>query len=185
MERIVKVIGFSGSLRKDSFNSALLRVAAELMPEGSVLELVEWGHLPLYNSDLEVGGQPEAVLQLRAQVAAGDALLFATPEYNYSIPGGLKNAIDWLSRGKGQPFDNKPTAIMGASMGALGSARAQYHLRQVGVYLNMHFVNKPEVMIGAAHTKFDAEGKLTDDVAKKLIAQLLSNLVDAVRAQKG
>lgn len=177
----VHIVGLSGSLRQGSYNSGLLRAAGELLPEGASLEVLDWRALPVYDADLDSGGAPEVVAAFRERLLAADALLFATPEYNYSIPGGLKNAIDWASRGKPQPMDGKPAAIMGASMGMLGTARAQYHLRQVGVYLNLRFLNKPEVMVGAAHTKFDAEGRLTDELARKLIGQLLAGLVAEAR----
>jgi len=117
--------------------------------------------IPPYNEDVRAKGFPPAVESLRRQIAAADALLFATPEYNFSMAGVLKNAIDWASRPPDQPFAGKPVAMMGASVGMLGTARAQYHLRQVCVYLDMHPINKPEVLIAAAHTKFDAEGKDT------------------------
>lgn len=178
----VRILGFSGSLRAGSLNAALLRAAGELLPEGAVLEWADWRELPVYDQDLEAGGQaPPSVVRLREQVAAAHAVLFATPEYNYSVPGGLKNAIDWVSRARPQPFDGKPAALMGASMGLLGTARAQYHLRQIGVFLNLRFVNKPEVMVGAAHTKVDAEGRLTDETARKLIGQLVAALVAEAR----
>lgn len=178
----VRILGFSGSLRAGSLNAALLRAAGELLPEGAVLEWADWRELPVYDQDLESGGQaPPSVVRLREQVAAAHAVLFATPEYNYSVPGGLKNAIDWVSRARPQPFDGKPAALMGASMGLLGTARAQYHLRQIGVFLNLRFVNKPEVMVGAAHTKVDAEGRLTDETARKLIGQLVAALVAEAR----
>lgn len=178
----VRILGFSGSLRAGSLNAALLRAAGELLPEGAVLEWADWRELQVYDQDLESGGQaPPSVVRLREQVAAAHAVLFATPEYNYSVPGGLKNAIDWVSRARPQPFDGKPAALMGASMGLLGTARAQYHLRQIGVFLNLRFVNKPEVMVGAAHTKVDAEGRLTDETARKLIGQLVAALVAEAR----
>lgn len=181
MDHPVKIVGLCGSLRQGSYNRGLLRAAAELLPEGAELEIAAWDDLPVYDADLETAGPVAPAIRLRAQIAAADAVLFATPEYNYSVPGGLKNAIDWVSRGKPQPFDGKPAAIMGASMGALGTARAQYHLRQVGVYLNLQFVNRPEVMVGAAHTKFDASGRLTDETARALIGQLLVALVAGTR----
>lgn len=184
MDKNIRIIGLSGSLRQQSYNTGLLRAAVELLPAGATLEIAAWGDLPVYDQDIEAQGEaPAPVQRLRTQLAGADAVLFATPEYNYSIPGGLKNAIDWVSRARPLPFDGKPAAVMGASMGALGTARAQYHLRQVGVFLNLHFVNKPEVMVGAAHTKFDAEGRLTDELARKLIGQLLENLVAAARAR--
>jgi chromate reductase, NAD(P)H dehydrogenase (quinone) len=129
----IRVLGISGSLRRGSFNTAALRAARELVPTGMELEIYEGlREIPPYDDDLRQGqGYPPAVAELRARIKAADALLIATPEYNYSVPGVLKNAIDWASRPPEQPFDGKPIAIMGASPGALGTARAQYHLRQM------------------------------------------------------
>ena len=168
----------SGSLRLKSYNTAALRAAAELAPEG--VAIVEQGiaDIPLYNEDVKAAGFPAAVSRLQAAIASADAVLIATPEYNYSVSGVLKNAIDWVSRTEPQPFANKPVAIMGASPGALGTARAQYDLRKMFVYLDAHLLNKPEVMIGAAHTRFDADGKLTDDATRKFVASLVIALRD-------
>lgn len=172
----MKVVAISGSLREKSLNTAALRAAVGLAPEGMTIEAAAIGDLPLYNEDLREKGFPLPVARLRAELAAADALLFVTPEYNYSVPGVLKNAIDWASRPPDQPFDGKPVAVMGASPGALGSARAQYHLRQMLVYLNAHFVNRPEVMIGNATAKFDEAGQLTDEATKEFIRKLLEAL---------
>lgn len=171
--RRTTVLGISGSLRRGSFNTAALRAAQELAPEGMTIERCDISTLPLYNEDLRGAGFPPPVQRLRDQIAAADALLFVTPEYNYSMPGVLKNAIDWASRPPDQPFNDKPAAIMGASPGMIGTARAQYHLRQSCVFLNMHVVNKPEVMIGGAAGKFDAEGRLTDEPTRGFIRDLL------------
>ena len=174
----IKVLGICGSLRKGSFNAMALRAAQGLVPAGVTIETADIGALPLYNDDVRAAGYPPVVQSFREKIAAADALLFATPEYNYSISGVLKNAIDWGSRPPSQPFDGKPIAIMGASGGILGTARAQYHLRQMCVFLNMLPVNKPEVMIGHAQTRFDADGKLTDEATRGLIKQLLESLRD-------
>ena len=174
----IKVLGMSGSLRKASFNTMALHAAQALVPAGMTLETVGLGDLPLYNDDVRLAGYPPAVQAFRDRIAGADALLFVTPEYNYSVSGVLKNAIDWGSRPPSQPFDGKPVGIMGASGGILGTARAQYHLRQTCVFLNMHPVNKPEVMIGQAQTRFDANGKLTDETTAGLIKQLLESLRD-------
>lgn len=155
----------------------LLRAAEELAPEGVSFSTVDIGGLPLYNEDIRAQGFPPAVEEIRSQVRAAHALVFATPEYNYSIPGVLKNAIDWASRPPDQPFNGKPAAIMGASPSMLGSARAQYHLRQVCVYLNILPINQPEVFVAAANRKFDADGRLSDEPARKLVAQLMQSLV--------
>jgi len=174
----LKVLGISGSLRKGSFNTMALRAAQGLAPAGMTIETAEVGNLPLYNDDIRAAGYPPVVQAFRDKIAAADALLFVTPEYNYSISGVLKNAIDWGSRPPSQPFDGKPVAIMGASGGVLGTARAQYHLRQMCVFLNMLPVNKPEVMIGQAQTRFDAAGNLTDETTRGLVKQLLESLRD-------
>ena len=140
------------------------------------IDVADISAFPLYNEDVRAQGFPAAVQTFREQIAAADALLFVTPEYNYSVSGVLKNAIDWASRPPNQPFDGKPVAMMGASAGTLGTARAQYHLRQTCVFLNMCPVNKPEVMIPQAQNRFDAEGRLTDETAKGLIKQLMESL---------
>jgi chromate reductase len=173
----MKIVGISGSLRKGSYNSAALRAAQGLAPEGVTIEIAEIGDLPLYNDDMRVAGYPAAAERLRAQLGAADAVLFVTPEYNYSVSGVLKNAIDWASRPPDQPFDGMPVAVMGASGGILGTARAQYHLRQMMVFLNAYPLNKPEVMIGQAQTKFDEAGNLTDEGTKDFIRKLVEALV--------
>jgi chromate reductase, NAD(P)H dehydrogenase (quinone) len=178
---VVKVLGICGSLRKGSFNRAVLRAAAELLPEGTTLTVADIAAIPLYNEDVRQAGFPPPVQSVRETIAAADALLFATPEYNYSMPGVLKNAIDWASRPPDQPFNGKPVAIMGATSGLWGTSRAQYHLRQSCVFLNMLPINKPEVLIAQAPTKFDAEGRLTDQPTRDLIAQLLVALRDWTR----
>lgn len=177
----IRVLGFSGSLRKDSYNTAALRAAKELMPEGMELEIFDLSAIPLYNGDVEAQGFPPAVVRFHERIAASHGLLIATPEYNYSSPGVLKNAIDWASRPSGKaPLMRKPTAIFGASPGVFGSARAQYHLRQCFVGLDMPVVNKPEVMIGKAPEKFDAQGKLTDEKTKEVLRSLLVSLGNTV-----
>lgn len=175
---IVRVLGFSGSLRKESYNGAALRAAAELAPEGMVIETVDLSPIPLYNDDVYQRGFPPGVQDFRARISAADAVLIATPEYNYSVPGVLKNAIDWVSRPPDQPFNGKPLALMGASTGRFGTARGQYHLRQVFVFLNAHILNKPEVMITDARAKFDARGRLIDEPTRGFIRDLLVALRD-------
>ncbi|HVB69211.1 MAG TPA: NADPH-dependent FMN reductase [Acetobacteraceae bacterium] len=169
----VKILAISGSLRSSSFNTAALRAAMELAPSGMSIELHDIGDLPLYNDDVRAQGFPPPAQRLRERIKAADGVLFATPEYNYSVPGVLKNAIDWASRPPEQPFDGKPIAIMGASPGMLGTARAQYHLRQCFVFLNGHVLNRPEVMIGGAAGRFDAAGKLTDQATRDFLAAML------------
>jgi chromate reductase, NAD(P)H dehydrogenase (quinone) len=179
-----KILGISGSLRKGSYNTMALRAAQKLLPPGATMDTAEIGNLPLYNDDVRAAGYPPVVQAFRDKLAAADGLLIVTPEYNYSIPGVLKNAIDWGSRPPDQPFNNKPIAIMGASPGVIGTARAQYHMRQCFVFLNSWVVNKPEVMIGAANTRFNEAGELTDDNSKKLISDLLQALIVLARKVK-
>jgi chromate reductase, NAD(P)H dehydrogenase (quinone) len=178
MSKPVLILGIAGSLRRDSYNRATLRAATELVPEGAAIETFELDGIPGFNQD-EEQDPPAKVAELKRRVREADAILFVTPEYNYSVPGVLKNAIDWASRPYGDnAWDGKPAAIMGASIGAIGTARAQYHLRQMMVFLNMFPVNQPEVMIANASKRFDAQGKLTDDATKDFIRQLLQSLVD-------
>jgi chromate reductase, NAD(P)H dehydrogenase (quinone) len=173
----LRIFGFAGSLRRGSFNKALMRAAAELLPANVELEIFDLDGIPPFNADLEQQ-MPAAVREFKARVKAADALLIATPEYNYSMPGVLKNAIDWGSRPYGDNcFDDKPVAIMGASGGMLGTARAQYHLRQSCVFLNMHPLNRPEVMVPFAQDKIGQSGKLTDDQTRAKINELIAALV--------
>lgn len=184
MSAPLHILGISGSLRKNSLNSAALRAAGDLLPEGVTMEIFDLSAIPIYNDDVREQGYPSAVQALRDKIAAADAVLIATPEYNYSIPGVLKNAIDWASRPPSQPFDGKPIGIMGASPGVLGTARAQYHLRQVFVFMNGMVLNRPEVMIGGANTKFDAEGKLTDAATREFLQKFLVSLAAWTRRMK-
>jgi len=180
------VLGISGSLRKGSYNTALLRAASELLPEGMTLEVFDLSSIPLYNDDVRALGFPKPVQEFRDRIAAADALLISTPEYNFSIPGVLKNAIDWASRPPDPPLDGKPAAIMGASTGDFGTVRAQMHLRQVCVFCNMFPVNKPEVLVMRAREKFDASGRLIDETARGFVRDLLTALVDwTQRLQSG
>ncbi|MGQ0594857.1 MAG: NADPH-dependent FMN reductase [Gammaproteobacteria bacterium] len=178
MSTAIKVLGICGSLRKASYNAAALRAAQQLAPAGMVIESADISRLPLYNEDLRQQGFPAEVERLREQIRAADALLFVTPEYNYSIPGVLKNAVDWASRPPDQPFAGKPAAVMGASMSLFGSARAQYHLRQSLVFLDVHFLNKPEVMIAQAQERFDDQGTLTHEPTREFIVKLLAALAE-------
>jgi chromate reductase len=180
----IKVLGISGSLRGGSYNTATLRAARELVPPGMKIDTFDLAPIPLYNEDVRVKGFPSPVEELRSRIRAADALLLVTPEYNYSIPGVLKNAIDWASRPPDQPFEGKPIAILGASPSMLGTARCQYHLRQVFVFLNAHILNRPEIMIAEAPKKFDAEGRLTDDKARALIGKQLVALADWTKQLK-
>ena len=181
MTDTLTILGIAGSLRKDSYNRAALRAAQHLAPADATLEIFDLQGIPPFNQDDEQP-PPATVAALKTRIRAADAVLLVTPEYNYSIPGVLKNAIDWASRPYGDnAWDGKPVAVMGASVGTLGTARAQYHLRQVFVFLNMHALNRPEVMIGNAAQRFDAQGNLTDTTTQDLIRQLLRNLVDWTR----
>jgi chromate reductase len=172
----MKVLGISGSLRKGSYNSMALRAAQKLAPEGVSVEIADISRIPMYNDDVRAAGEPAEVAALKAQIRAADAVLLVTPEYNFSIPGVLKNTLDWMSRPPEPPFDGKPVAIMGASPGPVGTARVQYDLRKVLVFLNTFTVNKPEVFISNAATKFNAEGELVDDATAKFIGDLLVSL---------
>jgi chromate reductase, NAD(P)H dehydrogenase (quinone) len=179
MSEPIKVVAFCGSLRKASFNRMALNAFIERLPAGTSAQIIEidW---PLYNADIQAQGFPDKVQAAQKAMIEADGLVLVTPEYNYGPSGVLKNAIDWLSRMTPQPFAAKPIAMFGASGGVLGTARAQYQLRQIMVFLDGRPVNKPEVMIGAAQTRF-ADGKLTDEATGKLLADLGASLVLAVR----
>jgi chromate reductase len=169
----IKVLGFAGSLRKGSYNKALLRTALEELPEDIELEVFDLAGIPPYDQDLD-NDMPEKVLEFKRKIKAADAILIATPEYNYSVPGVLKNAIDWASRPPGDnSWDDKPVAIMSASIGMIAGARAQYHLRQTFVYINMHPVNRPEVMVPFVADKVDASGRVTDEKTREKVKELL------------
>jgi chromate reductase len=173
----ISILGFAGSLRKGSYNKALLRAAMEMIPESAQLEIFNLEGIPLFNQDME-NQPPEKVKEFKAKLRGADAILIATPEYNYSIPGVLKNAIDNASRPYGDnAFDGKPVAIMGASVGMLGTARSQYHLRQSLVFLNMYPLNKPEVMVPLAQEKIDQEGRVTDPKTREKIKELIDALI--------
>ena len=177
----VHILGFAGSLRKASFNRAALRAAAELLPPATTLEIADLDGIPPYNEDVEQQ-PPTEVTDLKNRIRNADAVLIATPEYNYSLPGVLKNALDWTSRPYGDTtWDGKPAAILSASISRFGGVRAQYHLRQVFVYLNVRPINRPEVMIGEAQKCFDAEGRLTDDTTREIIRDQLVKLVEWTR----
>ena len=178
MAHPMTILGIAGSLRRDSYNRAALRQAQQLVPAQARLAIFELDGIPPFNQD-EERQPPTQVVELKNRVRAANAILLVTPEYNYSVPGVLKNALDWASRPYGDnAWHDKPVAIMGASIGSLGTARAQYHLRQMFVFLNMHALNQPEVMISNAAQRFDEHGHLRDPVSRDLIQQLLRNLVD-------
>ena len=174
----IRVAGIVGSLREGSLNKGLLRAAAELAPAGMEIEIyTRLGDIPPYNDDVFMKGDPEPVADLKNFIGGADALLISTPEYNYGVPGVLKNAIDWASRpSDDNAWSGKPVAVIGASVGRLGTARAQYHLRQVFVTLNMYALNQPEAMISNASELFDAEGNLTDEKTRDHVRRLLNQL---------
>ncbi len=177
-------LGISGSLRRQSLNTAALRACIKLVSAGDTLSLADISAIPLYNEEIREQGLPAPVMTLRDQILKADAILIATPEYNYSIPGVLKNAIDWASRPPSQPFEGKPIALISASPGGFGGARAQYYLRQVFIYLNGLILNRPEAMISAAHTKFDAQGELTDSATADQLRAVLTGLAEWTRLVK-
>ena len=172
----VRILGISGSIRKGSYNTALLHAAKKTVPENSELEIFDISGIPEYNQDTE-NNPPEKVVWLKKKIKEADAILISTPEYNYSIPGVLKNAIDWASR-PDNPFDGKAAAIMSASVGAMGGSRAQYHLRQVFIFLNVYAVVKPEVIVTFASEKIGKDGELKDTEVQKRISLLLNKLVE-------
>lgn len=173
----LKILGIPGSLRRASFNRFALRAAQSLLPPGASLDIFDLEGIPPYNQDLEKE-PPARVVEMKSRVRAADAILFSTPEYNYSMSGVLKNAIDWASRPYGDnAWQGKPVAVMGASVGTLGSARAQYHLRQCFVFLSMYAVNQPEVRIANAAQCFNEQGELTDESSREQIRKLLAELV--------
>ena len=176
----VRILGIAGSLRAGSFNRMALKAAAELLPPGVEFETAEIGELPLFNQDIE-NDPPEPVTRFKAAVERADAVLFVSAEYNYSIPGVLKNAIDWGTRPPAKHvWRGRTAAVMGASPGMLGTARMQYHLRQVMINLGMQAVIQPEVMIAQAAQKF-ADGRLADEKSREMTAKLLAALADLTR----
>jgi chromate reductase len=181
MSSHVRILGIAGSLRRGSYNHAALRAAKLLVPENSEIDIFQLDEIPLFNEDDEKR-PPSSVLELRKRIRRANSVLIVTPEYNYSIPGVLKNAIDWASRPHGDSaWPGKSAAIMGASLGAIGTARAQYHLRQILVALNLFTLNQPEVVIADAARRFDENGNLIHEPTKQLIQELLRNLVDWTR----
>src|SRR5258706_10111053 len=173
----IRILGIAGSLRTGSYNAAALRAAVELAPAGVEIEIYDIDGFSGFNQDLD-HEPPAKVVEFKQKIRNSDAIIFSSPEYNYSVPGLLKNAIDWASRPYGDnAWDGKPAAIMGVSPGAIGTARMQYHLRQIMVFLNMHPLNRPEVMIGDCAKKFDEAGNLTDEKTRDFIRQMTESLV--------
>ena len=174
----MQILGISGSLRKSSLNTAALRACSELMPQGMSLRITSIGDLPLFNQDVFDAGIPEPATRLRAEIAAADGVLIASPEYNFSVSAALKNAIDWASRPPEQSWQDKPVAIFSVTPGPLGGARVQYDLRRMLGQLWAHVLPRPEVFIGMAASKFDAQGKLADETTRKFLTDLLNGFRD-------
>ena len=180
----ITILGIAGSLRKDSYNKGALRAAQQLCPEGARIEIYDIAGLPLFNQDEEKNPTAK-VTEFKQKIRAADAILISTAEYNYGMPGVLKNAIDVASRPYGDnAWSGKPIALMSAAMGAAGGIRAQYQLRQCFVFLNLEAVVQPEVAMSNAPSRFDDKSNLTDETSKKMIAQLLQNLVTKVRLSR-
>ena len=181
---VLRVLGFAGSLRRGSYNRALLRAAVELQPPGMEIATHDLAGLPLYNADLDVDGGPGAVVEFKRAIQQADALLIATPEYNYGVPGVLKNAIDWASRATPdnlRVLNGKPAAIVGASSGNSGTARSQLQLRQAFVYTQTYALAVPEMLVARCRDKFDAEGWLSDEPTREMLRKLLVALADWTR----
>jgi chromate reductase len=178
---VFNVVGFAGSLRRGSYNRALLRAATELAPPELHIVIHELDAIPLYNGDIEAAGTPQSVGQLRDAIREADGLLIATPEYNYGVPGVLKNTIDWLSRPpRNSALNGKVAALIGASPGIMGTARAQSQLRQAFVFTNTPTLLQPEVLVGHAHEKFDADGRLVHEATRDFLATFLQRFTDLI-----
>lgn len=179
---LLNILGFAGSLRRGSYNRALLRAAADLAPAGMAIEIFDLIEVPLYNGDVEAEGDPEPVARLKHAIAAADGVLMATPEYNHGVPGVMKNAVDWASRPPGAaPLGGKPVGIIGASPGITGSARGQSQLRQAFEFTNSVCMPQPELLVFKAHEKFDAEGRLTDAATAQYLGRYLAAFAAWVR----
>lgn len=177
MQSIMKILGISGGNRKGSFNTALLEAAKEMLPEHTELEIFDVSKFPLFSQDLETT-MPAEVRTFKKKIRAADAILFATPEHNFSIPATLKNALEWGNRPEiDNSWDGKPAAIVSASTGPRGGARAQMHLRQIMVDLNMYPINQPALFLAMAEGAFDSDLRLKDESVKKTLAAILQNLV--------
>ena len=186
MSHYIQLVGLSGSLRTGSYNTMLLKAAAQLLPADVSMDIVSIEEIPLYNGDLDLPvakQRPESVEHFRKMLSDADGILISSPEYNYSIPGGLKNAIDWASRGEDSPLLRKPVAVIGATTGLWGTVRMQMAFHNVFLFLDMKPVYKPEVMVAQAEKKFDKEGNLIDEMAKKLVKQKLEALKEMIHLQ--
>src|SRR5438045_130577 len=184
MAEQLKVLGVCGSARKASLSMAALRACKELAPAGLSISIANIGDIPMYNQDVFDAGIPQPAKRFYDEIAAADGVLIATPEYNFSLPPLLKNAIDWVSKMPKQPFDNKPIAVFSASQGPLGGARVQYDVRKILVQLWGLVLPRPEVFIGAAQTKFDKDGKLTDEATRKFLTDLLAGFKPWIERMK-
>lgn len=181
----MKILAISGSMRAASYNRMALNLARDVMPADCTMEIVELRDIPMFDGDALAKGYPESVQTLREKIRAADGVLIGQPEYNYSIPGVLKNALDWASRGTDQPFNMKPCAIISATQGPLGGARSQYDLRKVLLFMNALTLIKPEVFIGVVQNKFDASGKCTDEPTRKIVTEQMAAFRDwMIRAGK-
>lgn len=186
MSDFIQLIGLSGSLRKGSYNTMLLKAATQFLPADVSMDIVSIEDIPLYNADLDLPAakkRPGSVEHFRKMLTDADGILIASPEYNYSIPGGLKNAIDWASRGEDSPLLRKPIAVIGATTGLWGTTRMQISFHNIFLYLDMKPVYKPEVLVAQAEKKFDKEGNLIDEMAKKLLRQKLEALKEMIQLQ--
>jgi chromate reductase len=186
MSEYIQLVGVSGSLRKGSYNTMLLKAALQLLPPNVSMEIISIEDIPLYNADLDLPAakqRPETVEHFRKILTDADGILISSPEYNYSIPGGLKNAIDWASRGEDSPLLRKPIAVIGATPGLWGTTRMQIAFHNVFLFLDMKPVYKPEVLVAQAEKKFDKNGNLIDEMAKKLLKQKLEALKEMIHLQ--
>ena len=186
MSDYIQLVGMSGSLRKGSYNTMLLKAAAQLLPTDVSMEIISIEDIPLYNADLDLPAakqRPETVEHFRKMLTDADGILISSPEYNYSIPGGLKNAIDWGSRGEDSPLLRKPVAVIGATTGLWGTTRMQLAFHNVFLFLDMKPVYKPEVLVAQAEKKFDKIGNLMDEMTKKILKQKLEALKEMIQLQ--
>jgi len=173
----MKIVGISGSLRQKSFNTGLITAMQKLASAEVTVELIDYREFPFYDQDVNELGLPKSVEQVAQQIQQADAIIIATPEYNYSVPGVLKNALDWLSRVPSEPFNGKPLAIIGASPSFMGTARAQMHLRQMVQYMNPNVLNRPEVLVTNAYEKFDEQGALHDEKTRQHLLKVIDALL--------
>ena len=186
MSDYFQLVGISGSLRKGSFNTMLLKAASQVLPFNVSMEIISIEDIPLYNADLDLPSakqRPQPVEHFRKMLTDADGILISSPEYNYSIPGGLKNAIDWASRGEDSPLLRKPVAVIGATTGLWGTTRMQLAFHNVFLFLDMKPVYKPEVLVAQAEKKFDKNGNLIDEMAKKILKQKLQALKEMIQLQ--